>query len=729
MAEENKKNISRRKFMNLGVQGYAAAHLAGGIPASILSMVSCTPAEAKTVHGVCYHDCPDSCSWKVTVSENKVTAFGGNSDNAFTAGKLCDKMETFPQDVTYHSERLLKPLKRTGPKGSGTYEEISWEQGIREVAERLKGVVEKYGGESVYPFGYMGTQSIIQGRVMSDRFFTKLGASKMARTICGGSIIPGNIIANGQTLGILPEDVVHSRYIILWGTNTKNSNVHLWPFVLKARENGAKIIVIDPFVSATAKEADWHIQPMPGTDVALALGMMHIIIRDGNADLDYINSYTEGFDALAKHVESYDPETVSKICGLPVETIEQLSEEYANASPSLIRYLVGLEHNLNGGDAARAIGMLPSLIGAWREHGGGLLHLTYEAAGKAMNWERIGMHHSLSQKETRTLNMVELGKDLNTKELNPAVQCLFIFNANPMVSIPNQNLIRKGLEREDLFTVAIEHFMTDSAKYADYIFPATTQLEHWDIADSWGQIYVGLNQPAIKPLGASKPNAEFFRLLAAAMGYEDPCFSETDEAIARSFFETDHPWAEGITFDYLLEHGSARLKVPEPFLPHAAGEFGTESGKCEFYSKSLEATGQALPAYKAITKNEQERSEYPYQLLTVKKTKGFHNSCHANVKHLQKSEGEPTLSLSTKDAEKLTITEGDALIVTNQFGRVYLKARIDNRVRPGVVCMAHGYWPSLVKGNSSSNALTHEALTDIGGGAALQDCWVKIAKV
>ena len=419
MTKKNKE-ISRRKFIDLGIQGYTGATLAQVLPASLMGISACTSADAKTYHGVCYHDCPDSCSWEVKVENGKVTGFGGDKENPLINGKLCGKMETFPQDITYNPDRILNPLKRVGLKGEGRFEKISWEQAIKEVAEKLKESVALNGGESVLPFGYMGTQGIIQKAAMSNRFFAKLGASKMAETICGSTAITGNLITNGQIIGVLPEDIVLSRHIILWGTNTKNSNVHLWPLVLEAKEQGAKIIVIDPFKSATAMEADQHIQLLPGTDVALALGMMHVIIKEGLIDSDYIEKYTEGFDSLKDHVENYHPAAVSEICGLNEETIINFARDYASAKPSLIRILIGMEHNYNGGDAFRAVGMLPSLTGAWRERGGGLMHMTFEMFGKALNYERLGMFASLSEKETRTINMVQLGSVLNNDELNPA---------------------------------------------------------------------------------------------------------------------------------------------------------------------------------------------------------------------------------------------------------------------------------------------------------------------
>ncbi|WP_298504628.1 molybdopterin-dependent oxidoreductase [uncultured Maribacter sp.] len=721
--DKKKNKITRRKFVNLGAKSYASLHLASVLPSSMLGSAGNSFIETSTFHGVCYHDCPDSCSWKVEVQDDKVISFVGDKANPFTAGKLCGKMETFPDDITYHPDRLLTPMKRVGKKGEGKFEAISWEQAIKEVGDQLKETIAQHGSESVLSHGYMGTQSQVQKYVMSSRFFSRMEASDIAHTICGGAVIPANFQVNGTAMGVLPEDMVHSRYIILWGTNTKNSNVHQWPYALKAREAGAKIIVIDPFVSATAKEADWHIQLLPGTDVALALGMMNVIINEGLVDQDYIDNYTSGYKDLKEHIKSYDPKRVSNICGLPGEDIIQLAKEYASGDPSLIRILVGIEHNYNGGDGTRAVAILPSLTGAWRKLGGGLMHLTFEMGGRALNWERLSYHNQMPTQTKRTLNMVQIGQLLNNPDLNPVIKSIFIFNSNPMVTTPNANLTKKGLEREDLLTVVLEHFMTETAKYADYVFPATTQLEHWDIGDSWGQVYININQPAITPLGEAKPNSEFFRLMAKEMGYTDDCFIETDKELVKSAFDSDHPYLEGIDFDYMQKNGWARYKIPEPFLPHAEGNFGTASGKCEFVSKN-----NGLPSYKEVPYSEKEKANYTLQLLTIKNTKGFHNSSHANVKHLRQNEGKPWLDIHPEDASSRGIRNGDELVVFNQRGKVILEAKISDRIRPGVVCMPHGFWPSLIKGGQASNNLTNDLLTDIGGGAALQDCRVQVAK-
>ena len=729
MSSLEKTNISRRKFLDLGIKGYAGAQLAQTVPIAMISACAQIEQGGHTVHGVCYHDCPDSCSWTVTVRGGEVVSFGPNDQNPYTGGSLCNKMEKFPLDVTYHPDRILSPFKRVGRKGTGEFEPISWDQALDEVSGNLKNIIKTYGPESVLPFGYAGTQGMIQGSVMSNRFFARMGASLLGATICGSTAVTGTMLVNGQTLGVLPEDIVHSKYIVLWGTNTLHSNVHLWPLIQKARKAGARLITVDPFESATARVSDWHIQPMPGTDVALALGLMHVLIKEKLLDADYIEKHTLGFKELESHVAGYSPETVSQICDLPETVIEDFAREYARSRPSLIRILVGMEHNRNGGDAFRAVSMLPSLTGAWRDHGGGLMHMTYELAGESLNYERVELHESMRQGESRTINMVELGKALTSPGTDPPVRALFVFNTNPVVTMPNQNLVRKGMEQEELLTVVLEHFVTDTAKYADYVFPATTQLEHWDVVDSWGQTYINLNQPAIQARGESRPNSEFFRLLAKKMGYTEAAFLETDLEIAKSIFRTDHPYLQGVTFEYLKEHGWARYKVPEPWLPHKEGNFNTSSGKCEFYNPDLAGQGiSTLPAYKKVPYSQSQIDKFPLQLLTIKSSRWFLNSSHANVSRLRKAEGTPALDISMVDAESRGIADGDKVRVFNENGEMLLRARIGKRTRKGVVCLPQGYWPSLLEGGSSANALTNDWLADLGGGSALQDTRVEVER-
>ena len=717
------KKINRRKFVELSVQGAVGAGLAT-LP--VLGNTGCSSYKTKTIHGACHLDCPDRCSWKMTVIDNEIMEFRANEKNPFTSGRLCSKMDNFPKDITYHPDRILTPLKRTGAKGKGEFEPISWEKAIEEIAKELESVITQKGGEAILPFSYGGNQGIVQGGAVANRFFAHIGATRLDRTICGNAAVAGVLATNGQTTGVLPESIIHSRFIILWGTNPVLSNQHLWLLIEKAKINGAKIVVVDPFVSQTAAVADWHIQPNPGTDTVLALGMIQIILSENLEDKDYISKYTSGIESLTEHVRKYTPEVVAQITGLDKETIKTLATEYAAASPSLIRVLIGLEHQANGAGAFRAIAMLPAITGAWKQLGGGLMHMTYELFGSALNWESANIPAALATQTTRMVNMVQLGQALTNVDMKPSIQALFVFNANPVVTIPHQNLIIKGMEREDLMTVVLEHFMTDTARYADYIFPATTPLENWDLLDSWGTPYININQPAIEPLGQSKPNTTFFRMLAKEMGFRESYLYETDLEIVQNTLKSDHEYLKGITFESLKDTGWARLNVSLEWMPHAEGNFGTPTGKCMFYNPEVDPP---LPDYRSMEYSAEDLAKYPLHLLSIKTSKNFLNSSHAQLKGKIDKEDKPSLDIHQKDAEVRGIVDGDEIKVFNQRGTVIITARIRKKVKQGVVCMPQGFWPSLMKGGSSANALTDDLLTDMGGSAALQETRVEVVKI
>ncbi|MCB0667602.1 MAG: molybdopterin-dependent oxidoreductase [Saprospiraceae bacterium] len=725
MDQENKK-LSRRKFVNTGIQGTTLLGL------NPLLLTGRTPREQlkKTVKGACYHDCPDTCSWEVTSEQGKVTRFEASSSNPFTAGSLCNKMVHFPDDVTFHPDRILTPLKRTGAKGSGEFERIGWSQALSEIAQQLKNIVSHQGGEAILPFGYAGTEGLVQNDAMSSRFFARLGASKLGRTICGDTAATGVALALGSTTGVLPEDMVHSKFIILWGTNPVISNPHLIPYLDEAKKAGARVVLVDPYRSASASIADWHIQPRPGTDVVLALAMIHTILRENLWDEDYVASYTTGIEELRSHVQKYDPETAAQITGISVTDIEHLAVQYAQSQPSLIRVLIGMEKSNHGANAFWAIAMLPALVGAWRKPGGGLLHFTFELFGECLNWEGIDLANSIAEGERRTINMVELGKVLTDHDLQPPVKSLFVYNSNPAVIVPNQNLVIEGLKRNDLLTVVIEHFMTDTARYADYIFPATSQLEHWDLMISWGQCYINLNEPALEPLGEAKPNCEFFRLLAKQMDFDDAYFSESDLKIIKTALKSKHPYLKGIDFKYLLKHGWARLQLPDPWLPHATGNFRTKSGKCEFYSQALAEEGKSpLPDHYPVQKTTEDHAQYPLQLLSIKSTRYFLNTSHANIEHLRTAEGDPKIEIHQTDAISRNLKNGDWVMVFNQRGEIQVKVEISQKVKEGIVMVPQGFWSSLTKGGSSVNALTTDKLSDMGGGSALQETKVEVKKI
>jgi anaerobic selenocysteine-containing dehydrogenase len=715
---ENKK-LSRRKFINIGI----GIGLSQAFDNSLLATTTAT-----TVHGACYHDCPDTCSWIVTAAGERITKFEASRSNPFTAGKLCSKMENFPNDVTFHPDRILTPLKRVGPKGTGEFKPVTWDQALNEITTKLKSIIHEKGGEAVLPYSFAGTEGLIQKNSISGRFFARIGATKLERNICGDAAAAGVMITNGDTTGVLPEDIVHSRYIILWGTNPVVSNQHLWPFILKARQNGAKVVVIDSFQSQSAIYADQHIQPIPGTDVVLALAMINIILSEKLQDEEYLDQHTTGFEQLKQHVKQYDPDTAAKITGVDKTIIANLAREYAKANPSVIRVLIGLEKHSSGANAYRAIAMLPAITGAWKYHGGGLMHFTFELFGKALNWERLTVAQKIEKPETRSVNMIQIGRALN-HATNPPIHALFVYNSNPAVIAPDQNQVIKGLKSEDLLTVVLEHFVTDTARYADYVLPATTQLEHWDLMESWGQNYINLNQPAIAPRGESKPNTEIFRMLSKAMGFNDSYLYESDLDIIKTTLKSSHPYMKGITFESLMENGWARLALPEPWIPHANGNFATASGKCEFFTKdAAKMKISPLPEYKPLVYTSEQLKKFPLQLMSIKSTSNFLNTSHANVKHLLTKEGTYYLDLHKDDAEFRGLVDGDQVKIFNDHGEVLATARIKNKVRPGVVCMPQGFWPSLLKGGSSVNALTNDRLTDIGDGSALQETRVEVSK-
>lgn len=714
------KEITRRNFLEISTQG------AVGLGLLPLINSSCSDANAsKTVNGACCLDCPDSCSWQVTVQNGKVTEFKAPAEHSFTAGKLCDKMANYPTDVTYSSKRLLTPLKRIGKKGEGKFEEITWEKAISEISARLQTMIKEQGGETILPFSYGGNEGQVQIGA-GGNFFARIGATQLERNICGGAVEAGIMATNGQTTGVLPEDIIHSRYIVLWGTNPVHSNQHLWTIIEKARTKGVKLVVIDPFQSQTAVQADWHIQPLPGTDTALALGLIHVILNEKLQDQVYIDQYTTGIEELTTHVAKYSPQAVAQLTGLDEKDITQLAREYAKGSPSLIRVLIGLEHQANGASAARAIAMLPALTGAWKQLGGGLMNMTYELFGEALNYQLLDTPEQLKNKKARKINMVQLGKALTSKDLNPAIHAFFVFNSNPAVTMPNQNLVVKGLEREDLLTIVLEHFLTDTARYADYVFPATTALENWDLLTSYGTPYLTLNEPAIEPLGQSKSNTEFFRLLSKAMGFTENYLYHADLDIVKSLLDSDKPYLEGITFESLRKTGWAKLNVPEKWLPHAEGNFGKPGGKCKLYNADQ---NPPIADYVPFAYSAEELAKYPLHLLTIKSTKNFLNSTRANHEKHTKKEGKPYLDIHEADAKLRNIAEGDEVKVFNQRGEVYLTARIKNKVREGVVCMPQGFWSSLMKSGASANALTHDLLTDMGGSAALQEARVEVIKI
>lgn len=703
---------SRREFIKTGAAGLAV------LPAG------CNHANAEMrVRGVCAHDCPDACAWIVTTRDGKPVEVEGDPDHPLTRGVLCEKKSTVLQDLVFHPDRVLYPLRRTGAKGDGKFERVGWEDALADVAARLQKIIDKDGPTAILPYSYAGTEGVVQGRSLDRRFFARIGASRLQRDVCGSAGYEGLMATNGSFAGILPEDIIHSKFILIWGANPVLSNPHVWPLMEDARRRGARIVVIDPIRSATAERADLHLQPLPATDAALALGMMNVIIEGKLFDRDYVAKHTLGFDKLRARAREYPPERVAGITGLERQDIVHLAESYAKARPSTIRTLVGMEHHANGAMMFRTIACLPALTGAWKYQGGGMLHMAAHLF--PLNEAAVSMPE-LEAKTARSINMVQLGRALTDPKLKPAVRALVVYNSNPATIAPNQGLVFQGLRREDLFTVVLDHVITDTARFADYVFPAATQVEVLDLLTSWGHQYLSINLPAAAPAGESVPNTEFFRRLARKMGFTEPYLFESDEDIVRAALKTDHPLLKGLTYERLAKEGWVSVRVPSPYLPYAEGKFGTPSGKCEFYSESLRAKGlDPLPAHVAVHTD----SRFPLHLVSSKSTRNFLNSSMGHAESHMKAEGEPTVRMHSRDATPRGIRDGDLVRVFNQRGEMRLRAEVKDGVRPRVVSIPQGWWASRLKGKASVNVLTPDGLSDLGGGGDFHDAKVDVEKV
>ncbi|MDH5372470.1 MAG: molybdopterin-dependent oxidoreductase [Acidimicrobiia bacterium] len=676
----------------------------------------------RTVLGTCHHDCPDSCGWIATVEDGVAVKLRGNPGHPYSQGELCPKVNHFI-DRVYSPDRLLHPLIRKGTKGLGEFEKATWEQALEVVTERLHRVINEWGGESVLPWGDAGTQGLIQMSSLDRRFFGRIGSSLQSGSLCGGTASDGIAATYGTSHAADPLDLRHAKLVLLWGTNTKLTNRHLWPYVEEARSNGAEIVAIDPIRTATAEAADRHIQPLPGTDVALMLGMMNVLIRDDLLDHDYIERYAIGFDALRDHVADWTPERAATESGLEAGVVEHLARTYAAAQPAHIRTLIGAEHHENGAMFFRALACLPVLTGSWRHLGGGLSKSTG-------SWSDANVDDSVfdsreSGAPRREVNMNHLGRALTDPEMSPPVQALFVWNGNPAVTVPNSALIRRGLEREDLFTVVGEQFMTDTARYADVIFPATTQLEQLDVVPAWGHLYLGWNEPAIAPLGEAVPNTELWRRLSAAMGFEGKEFYESDRSLIESA-------VTGIDLGDLQRTGMVRVDVPLELLPYAAGGFGTSSGRAELFSDALEQQGlDPLPTFRAPKESPAGDSglfeRYPLALMTPKHHTRFLNTSYTHLPKHGPREGGPFVELDPADAAARGISDGDRVDVWNDRARLSLPARISDRLRPGVVAVPFG-WQSDDHGQpATANSLTSDTLTEWGGGVAYSDTLVQVA--
>jgi anaerobic selenocysteine-containing dehydrogenase len=704
-----------------------------------------------TVVGACPHDCPDTCSILTTVEDGKAIAVRGNPNHPFTRGRLCVKVNNYEERV-YSDKRLLYPLRRVGPKGSKQFQRISWAEAIETIAKRWKSIIATDGAQAILPYSYLGTQGIINGLNVGDPLFNKLGATVSERTFCDSGSCTAYMMTIGPTPGVDPESFVHSKYILLWACNTLGTNSHHWPFIEQAKKAGAKLVVIDPVRTRTARLADWHIPIRPGTDAALALAMIHVIIKENLIDRDYIDKHTVGYDELAERASTYTPEFAAQETGIPVDDIVKLAREYATTPPAVVRIGVAVERHAGGGQTVRAIACLPGLIGAWKHVGGGLLQLPVWAF--PVKWEVL-MRPDLQPEKMRVLNSWRLGPAL-TGELgfDPPIKALFVYNANPMAMVTEQAKLEQGLEREDLFTVVSEHFLTDTARYADIVLPATTQLEQKDIMFSWGHLYLSYNNPAIEPLGEAVSNTELFRRLAKAMGVEDPSFYRTDDEIIEASLDWTNPVLQGITLEHVKAKGYARLTVPsaDDWAPHREGNFPTPTGKCEFkstitgggnfvvplfrqgYNGDQDGTPvDALPHYIPPNENPQTTpalaKRYPLNLITPK-SHAFLNSNYGNLPAQTAQAGEEqSVFLHPEDAEQRGIVAGAPIRVFNDRGAFEAFASISPDVMPGVVMAPSGYWHRSNRKGATVHALTPPAYADLGRAPTFSDVLVQVGKL
>lgn len=681
----------------------------------------------RTVLGTCHHDCPDSCGWEVDVVDGVAVRMRGNQDHPYSRGELCPKVNRFLERV-YSPDRVLNPLMRVGPKGSRLFRQVSWDEALTHTADRLHSIIDGFGGEAVLPWGDAGTQGLIQMNSLDRRFFARIGSSRQVDALCGATASAGTALTMGTPRGADPMDVRHARNILLWGTNTRLTNRHLWPFIEEARSAGARLVVIDPIRTITAQVADQFVQPLPGTDVALMLSMMHVLIRDGLIDEDYIRDHTEGFDELAEHVRPWTPDRAAATCGIEAGVVEGLAQDYATIRPSFIRTLIGAEHREQGAMFFRTLSCLPLLVGSWRERGGGYARSVGSYNAVDIDDGVFDVPSLEAGRPRRPLSMNRLGRHLTDTSLEPPVMALFVYNGNPLVTAPNSELTRRGLEREDLFTVVSEQFVTDTAAYADVVFPACTQIEQEDMVPAWGHLFMGWNHKAIEPLGESVSNTELWRRLSRAMGFTEPELLVSDDELLRSALHR-------VDVEDLKKRGFRRLSLPEELLPYSEGGFPTPTGRARLVDPDLENHGlprlpDFVPAHESIHGDEYLARRFPLSLMSPKNHLRFLNSSYSHLEHHAAAEGRIFCEIHDVDARSRGIEDGDMVLVHNDRASLSAQARVTSgdtsRVRPGVVSVPFGWVGERTFDERTVNSLTSDVASDWGGGVAFYDTLVEV---
>ncbi|HEY1735605.1 MAG TPA: molybdopterin oxidoreductase family protein [Methylovirgula sp.] len=701
------------------------------------------PQQTVTKLGACPHDCPDTCAMIYTVEDGKLTNVRGNPDHPMTRGSLCVKVKDFDKHH-YNPDRILHPMRRVGPKGSGKFERISWDQALDEIHTRFTDVIAKHGAEAILPYNYLGNEGIVQGLTVGDAFFNKLGATVAEKTFCGSGSCTAWLLTVGPTNGTDPMSFAHSKYIIIWGCNSVSTNIHHWHVVKEAQRHGAKVVVIDPYRSRTAKEADWHIMPKPGTDGALAMAMIHCIINGNLIDSDYIERHTVGFDELKERAASFTPEYAESICGVPAADIRMLAHEYATTRNAALRPGVAVERSAGGAQALRAIFSLPALTGSWKDPGGGVYQMPLWEF--PVHWDRV-CRPDLIPQGTRTLNVLKLGEVLNG---DAGIHALMVYNANPVSNSTETAAIKRGLAREDLFTVVSEQFITDTARYADILLPATMAAEHDDMMFSWGHFFFTLNEKAIEPPAECVSNAELFRRLAKKFGFTEPQFSMSEAQLMEWYLDWSSPKLGGIDMDYFRAHGYYRLNIGDPATrtPHAEGGFPTPSGKCEFFSETAKTVGNFVappfrqmyeaqqggepldplpgyvPAFERPETNPEQAKRYPLNIVSPK-SHGFLNSQYANESERIALQGEQAILINPRDATSRSIPEGALVSVYNDRGTFRGKAKVTEDVPPGVVVASLGYWHSLNR-DGAVNVISSSAYGGMGHSPTFSDNLVEV---